>query len=141
MIDSFLAPRGNFLPGEPLDQLEISALTECELKRLSGAFRAGAPSPLACLPLVRPLSLSPTTSKRLLRSLIMYKRDQIKMRDYIGRRVYPTQGGYLTWLLHLIGVLPPIRNSCASDCRTIENTQELGLAGFQFDLLPIFTRQ
>ena len=45
-IDSFLAP-GNFFPREPLDQLEISAITECELKRFSGAFRAGAPSPLA----------------------------------------------------------------------------------------------
>ena len=43
--------------------------------------------------------------------------------------------------LHLIGVLLPIRNSLAPDFRTIQNTQELGLAGFQFDLLPIFTRQ
>ena len=46
-----------------------SALTECELKRFSGAFRAGAPSPLACLPRARPFSLSPDTSKRLLRRL------------------------------------------------------------------------
>ena len=30
------------------------------------AFRAGAPSPLACLPLARPFFLAPTTSKRLL---------------------------------------------------------------------------
>ena len=44
-------------------------------------------------------------------------------------------------LLHLIGVLLPIRNSLAPDFRTIQNTHELGLAGFQFDLLPIFTRQ
>ena len=43
--------------------------------------------------------------------------------------------------LHLIGVLLPIRNSLAPDFRTIQNTHELGLAGFQFDLLPIFTRQ
>ena len=50
LIDSFLAPRGNVFPREPLDQLEISALTECELKRFSRAFRAGAPSLLACLP-------------------------------------------------------------------------------------------
>ena len=69
LIDTFLAPRGNFFPREPLDQVEISALTECELKRFSGAFRAGAPSPLACIPRARPLSLSPTTSKRLLHRL------------------------------------------------------------------------
>ena len=69
LIDSFLAPRGNFFTREPLDQLEISTLTECELKRFSGAFRAGAPSPLACLPLARPFSLSFTTSTRLLRRL------------------------------------------------------------------------
>ena len=42
--------QSNFFPREPLDQLEKSALTECELKRFSGAFRAGAPSPLECLP-------------------------------------------------------------------------------------------
>ena len=47
--------------------LEISALKECELKRFSGAFRACAPSPLACLPCARSFSLSPTSSKRLLR--------------------------------------------------------------------------
>ena len=52
-----------------LGVLEISALTECELKRFSGAFRAGAPSPLACLPRARPFSLSSATSKRLLRRL------------------------------------------------------------------------
>ena len=39
------------------------------LKRFSGAFRAGALSPLACLPRARPFSLSPTTSKLLLRRL------------------------------------------------------------------------
>ena len=33
-------------------------------KRFSWAFRAGAPSPLACLPCARPFSLSPITSKR-----------------------------------------------------------------------------
>ena len=71
LIDSFLAPRGKFFPREPLDQLEISALTECELKRFSGAFSAGAPSPLACLPRARPFSLSPATSKRLLRRLTL----------------------------------------------------------------------
>ena len=49
--------------------MEISALTECELKRFSGAFRAGASSALACLPRARPFSLSPATSKRLLRRL------------------------------------------------------------------------
>ena len=70
LIDSFLAPRGNVFPREPLDQLEISALTECELQRFSGAFRAGAPSPLACLPSARPFSLSFTTSKCLLRRLV-----------------------------------------------------------------------
>ena len=52
--------------------MEISALTECELKQFSGAFRAGAQSPLACLPRARPFSLSPTTSKRLLRRLDKY---------------------------------------------------------------------
>ena len=57
LIDSFLAPRGTFFPREPLDQLEIFALTECELKRFSGAFRACAPSPLACHPRARPFSL------------------------------------------------------------------------------------
>ena len=49
--------------------MEISALTECELKRFPGAFRAGAPSPLACLHRAHPFSLSPTSSKRLLRRL------------------------------------------------------------------------
>ena len=39
-------------------------------KRFSGAFRAGAPSPLACLLLARPFFLVPTTSKRLLRRLL-----------------------------------------------------------------------
>ena len=38
-------------------------------KRFSGAFRAGATSPLACLLLSRPFFLVPTTSKRLLRRL------------------------------------------------------------------------
>ena len=38
-------------------------------KRFSGALRAGATSPLACLPLPRPFFLVPTTSKRLLRRL------------------------------------------------------------------------
>ena len=51
--DSFLDQRGYFFPLEPLNQLEISALTECELKRFSWAFRAGVPSPPACLPLAR----------------------------------------------------------------------------------------
>ena len=39
------------------------------LKRFSGAFRAGAPSPLPCLLLAHPFFLVPTTSKRLLRRL------------------------------------------------------------------------
>ena len=38
-------------------------------KRFSGAFRAGAPSPLACLLLACPFFLVPTTSKRLWRRL------------------------------------------------------------------------
>ena len=38
-------------------------------KRFSGAFRAGASSPLACLLLARPFFLVPTTCKRLLRRL------------------------------------------------------------------------
>ena len=38
-------------------------------KRFSGAFRAGAPTPFACLLLARPFFLVPTTSKRLLRRL------------------------------------------------------------------------
>ena len=42
LIDSFLAPHGNFFPREPLDRLEISALTEYKVKRFSGAFCAGA---------------------------------------------------------------------------------------------------
>ena len=65
LIDSFLAPRGNFFPREPLNQLEYPH----SQKTISGAFRAGAPSPLACLPRARQFSLSPTTSKRLLRRL------------------------------------------------------------------------
>ena len=40
-------------------------------KRFSGAFRAGTPSPLACLLLARPFFLEPTTSKRLLRRLML----------------------------------------------------------------------
>ena len=39
-------------------------------KRFSGAFRAGAPSPLACLLLAGPCFLVPTNSKRLLRRLL-----------------------------------------------------------------------
>ena len=66
LINSFLAQRGHFFSWEPLDQLEISALTECELKRFSWAFRAGASSPLACLPLGHPFSLAPTNCKCLL---------------------------------------------------------------------------
>ena len=58
-----------FFQSHAPDKLEISALTECELKRFSGAFRAGAQSPLACLPRTRPFSLSLTTSKRLPRRL------------------------------------------------------------------------
>ena len=49
--------------------------------------------------------------------------------------------------LHLIDVLPPLSQSETSvrlDFRPIQTTQELGLAGFQFDfwidLLPIFAR-
>ena len=66
--------------------MEISALTECELKRFSGAFRAGAPSPLACLPRARPFSLSPATSKRLLCRLstsvciILYKNTSMSIK-------------------------------------------------------------
>ena len=56
LINSFLAQRGHFFSWEPLDQLEISALTEWELKRFS----------LACLPLGHPFSLAPTNSKCLL---------------------------------------------------------------------------
>ena len=73
--------RYNFFPREPLDQLEISAITECELKRFSGAFRAGAPSPLVCLPRACPFSLSPTTSKRLLRKLYREKETQKNLRE------------------------------------------------------------
>ena len=40
-------------------------------KRFSVAFRAGAPSPIACLLLVRPFFLVPTTFKRLLRRLYL----------------------------------------------------------------------
>ena len=58
-----------FFPREPLDQLEISALTECKLKQFSGDLIAGAPSPFTCLPHARLFSLSPTTSKRLLHGL------------------------------------------------------------------------
>ena len=49
LTDSFLAQRGYFFLWEPLNQLEISALTERELKRFSWAFRAGASSPFTCL--------------------------------------------------------------------------------------------
>ena len=42
-------------------------------KRFSGAFRAGTPSPFACLLLARPFFLVPTTSKRLLRRLSSLK--------------------------------------------------------------------
>ena len=50
--------------------------------------------------------------------------------------------------LHLIDVLPPLSQSSETsvrlDFRPIQTTQELGLAGFQFDfwidLLPIFAR-
>ena len=69
LIDSFLAPRVNFFPREPLDLLEISALTEWELKRFLEAFGAGAPRPLACLPHVHLFSPLPTTSKHLIRRL------------------------------------------------------------------------
>ena len=69
LIDSFLPPCGNFFAREPLNQLEISALTECELKRFSVAFHAGVPSPFVCLPRARLFSLSSTTSKCLVRRL------------------------------------------------------------------------
>ena len=39
-------------------------------KRFSGAFCAGAPSPLACLLLARPFFVVSTTSKSLLRRLL-----------------------------------------------------------------------
>ena len=38
---------------------------------VGGYFRAGAPSALACLPRARRFSLSPATSKRLLRRLVL----------------------------------------------------------------------
>ena len=50
-------------------------------KRFSGAFRAGATSPLACLLLARPFFLVPSTSKRLLRRLGQRRQHQ---------RQYPT---------------------------------------------------
>ena len=65
LIDSFLARRGYFFPRDLLNQLEISALTECELKRFSRAFQGSTPSPLACLPVPHPFFLAPSSSKRL----------------------------------------------------------------------------
>ena len=62
----------NFSLGSPLDQLEISAFTECELERFSWDFRAGAPSPLSCLPLARLFFLAHTASKRLLPRLVFF---------------------------------------------------------------------
>ena len=53
--------------------LEVSTLTECEIKWFSLAFWAGAPSPLACLPLRHLFFLVPTTSKCLLRRLTLSK--------------------------------------------------------------------
>ena len=66
---SLQVKRSYFFPREPLDQLEITALTECKLKLFSWILRAGAPSPLSYLPLALPFFLVPTTSKRLLRRL------------------------------------------------------------------------
>ena len=47
-------------------------------KRFSGAFRAGVPSPLACLLLARTFFLLPTTSKRLLRRIRRLSAVQIR---------------------------------------------------------------
>ena len=111
--DSFLAPRGYFFRREPLDQLEISALTECELKRFSGAFRAGAPSPLACLPRARPFSLSPATSKRLLRRLrylSLYKYIEASLgQSALLRESTPIA-------LHPLWLINSIQHTCSCTC-------------------------
>ena len=51
-------------------------------KRFSGAFRASAPSPLACLLLARPFFLVPTTSKPLLRRLSAIHQDAKRANAY-----------------------------------------------------------
>ena len=48
LSDSFLTR--NVFERRPLDRLEITALSGCELKWFPRAFCAGTPSPLACLP-------------------------------------------------------------------------------------------
>ena len=71
-------------------------------KRFSGAFRAGAPSPLACLPLARPFSLSPTTSKRLLRrllrNLLFLSRQQCRFTTLFKFLVYFIYNNFYYWI-------------------------------------------
>ena len=55
-------------------------------KRFSGAFRAGALSPIACLLLVRPFFLVPTTSKRLLRRLHLLVQFERKKDKYANSK-------------------------------------------------------
>ena len=50
-----------------------------------GAFRAGAPSPLTCLPHARPFFLAPTTSKRLLRRLGHWVQDLLVLENQSAR--------------------------------------------------------
>ena len=62
-----LSEVSRFLSKLLTDHVTAARLLGWGEKRFSGAFRAGAPSPLARLLLARPFFLVPTTSKRLLR--------------------------------------------------------------------------
>ena len=93
LTDSFLAQHGYFFLWEPLNQLEISALTECELKWFSWAFRAGVSSPFTSLSRAHNFQVPATWAK----VASSKKRTQFKTRvhkpypisDQNGRNWYP----------------------------------------------------
>ena len=66
-------------------------------KRFSGAFRAGALSPLACLLLARPFFLVPTTSKCLLRRLHKYANSKWNFRNLFCWRSNLSNDDMIYW--------------------------------------------
>ena len=81
-------------------------------KRFSGAFRAGALSPLACLLLARPFFLVPTTSKCLLRRLpfhLMHALSILKLSSLM-----PNEKRFMEIVKFIV------KSTCI--CMTVENT-------------------
>ena len=85
LTDSFLAQHGYFFLWEPLNQLEISTLTECELKWFSWAFRAGVSSPFTSLSRAHNFQVPATWAK----VASSKKRTQFKTRVH---KPYPISG-------------------------------------------------